>query len=1357
MSNQKNRPVRSLVKYCWYCLAVIVVFTAVIVQSARWMAPSINQMKDSIEAFASRQLNSNVSIGQISATWSGLRPKISIQDLSIQYQSSFIQNQSSNRNKNFLKLKFASLELHILKSLFYWTPVWRDVRANGITAQLVQGKDGRWSLGVPAVVDNMQQRNWRYRRPSSLFLYAQHVTLDDADLTLVFNDQRELKSRVPTITIKNDGHFHRLEAKASVASESSFTFIVEGVGDPSVPDNFFATAYLKLENIAEQRLAQWVSQLTRLNIEQEWVHSSSADVELWFDFASTTRFLVNGHVNLKGVDSVIDALQAQDDNEKGNEWSADIVGGYNPLTGLEIGLRNIYLGESFRVSPFSVNLKDNDKLNIGVETLDLTSLNKWVLGSLFRLPYFNTDELSVSKIKDFLSSLNPKGGINDLYVTIDLKEPKKTKLFANLDRVSTGVWRNFPAFGQVSGYLESDLASGFIVIDAKQFSLFPDKTYDEPIVASTATGVVRWTHNSSEKELTVFGHDLSLQGDYGDAKGYFLLESDWGGANKRNHLDLQLGLKNSKALLHPQLVPRTLPDDLLAWMDTAIKAGEIVNTGVIYSGGFTKTSPRSIQVFVDIEDAALQLDKNWPAVKQLDTNLLIDNNRLFAHVINASTYQDDNFNGEVKWNANSDKLLKINVAGVVPANSVLQYIRESLLKNSVGDIVNKISVKGNVAVKVDLDISLANSSASAKSVARSSEQEIEIVFKDNILSFDQQNLNFNAINGALNFKSKSGFSSEKLQAEFLGKPIFVDVYEDPALKNALIISGKGSSNVESINSWLNRPTLKYLKGDVTYIAKIQLPLNQQSVLQPSLSITSELVGVTSDLPSPFKKLADEKLLLTFKLPFTGNKLIYDLTVGSYFSTKFAFGDPEVKDKNFSAFFSASDTAVSNNFKLPESGIKVLGKFENFSVDEWMPVFAYFSAADDFKDSNNNKKSTLDANLFVSINNMQIKGQVFKNIIFSGEREANGWRVIVDNSDVLGSLTIDDNSKKPMLIELDYLNWPPNYVKSATVANDTDKKTDPLKDLDPSLFPAMVVRVNRLNVLDQPLGRWSFDVLPDKQGVDFRNIYGEVSGFTMTGATTSDGGFLRWHSATNKAPVTTSVYGSVIGKNPKVLFEQWNLPVVLESTQTKIDFDLSWPGSPLAIELETLTGTMTHRYEDGLFSQENIDNSSGLLRVFGLLNFNSWARRVRLDFSDIYKKGFTFDELGGQLYFNNGSMTLTKPLKMTGPSSQMKLSGVIDYPNQSVDAKLEASLPIGGNLTLITALTAGLPAAAGVYLASKIFKKQFKQVSTINYTISGDLNNPNIETQNAKDTSAINADETSIAEDPTSSLNSNDGG
>jgi uncharacterized protein (TIGR02099 family) len=1331
MSDQKRKPVRSVFKYCWYVSAVFIILIAIIIQSARWMTPSINQIKGSIETFASLQLNSEVTIGQVSAKWVGLRPKISIQDLSIQYQSSFLQNQSSNRNKNFLKLKLVSLELHILKSLFYWTPVWRDVKASGISAQLLQGSDGGWSLGGSVVKNNRQERSWRYRRPSSLFLTAQNVTLNDAELTLVFSDKRELISNVPAITIKNNGYFHRLEAKASIANESSFNLIIEGVGDPSVPDKFFAKAYLKLENFAEERLVEWFGHLTSFDIEQQWVHSSSANLELWFDFSSTNRFIMNGHVDLKGVDSVIDAMQAQNDRENGNEWSADIVGGYSPVIGLSVGLRNVYIGESFSVPPFLVSFKDNDKVNIGFESLDLASLKEWVVGRLFRLPFFNTDEFSTLKIKELLTSLNPQGAVNDLYVSVDINEPIKTKLFAKLDQVTTGVWRNVPAFGQVSGYVESDMANGFIVIDAKQFSLFPAKTYDEPIVANVATGTVGWAIKSREKKVSIFGHDLSLIGAYGDAKGHFLLESSWGSTNKKNQLILQLGLKNSKARFHTKLIPRTLPKNLLSWMDLAIKDGELVNTGVFYRGGFAKKSPRSIQVFVDVERGRLKFNTAWPEVNQLNTNLLIDNNRLFAVVNNASAYTDDKFNGEVSWNTDSDNLLNVEIAGLAPADSALQYIRESILKEKVGDAIDQVSAKGNVAVRVALDIPLGKSSTNTESVSILLKQKVDVTFKNVALSFDEKNLSFNAVGGALNYSSVGGFSSKKLQADFFGKPLFIDVYEDPKVPNALMISGKGNVDISSVNEWLSQPILNYLKGDLDYKADIHIPLNIQATTKPFLSIASELVGVSSNLPKPFKKSAEDKLRLDFKLPFTKDKLIYELNVGSYFSTKFTFGDQAAKDKKFSAFFSVSDTVVSDNIKLPKSGVRVLGVFTDFSVDEWIPVFESIPTAEGLKNSNKNNKSIIDTNLFVSINNLRIKDQVFKDIIFSGEREVNGWRVIADNVDLLGSLTIDDDSKKPLRMEFDYLHWPPNYSKTAKATNKANSNGDPLEGVDPSLFPAMTVKVNRLKVLGNSLGAWSFDVLPDKQGVDFRNIYGEVSGFTLTAATGEDGAFLRWKTLDGKKSFSTSVNGSVIGENPKALFEQWDLPVVLEAQKTKIDFNLSWTGSPLAMQLETLTGIMTQRYEDGVFSQDSIDGSSGLLRVFGLLNFNSWARRVRLDFSDIYQKGFTFDELGGELSFNKGLMTLTKPVKMKGPSSEMELSGVIDYPKQTVDAKLEASLPLAGNLTLIAALTAGLPVAAGVYVASKIFNKQIKLVSTIRYTISGDLNNPSVNVEKPK--------------------------
>ena len=1138
----------------------------------------------------------------------------------------------------------------------------------------------------------------------------------------MFSDKRELTTNVPSIVLKNNGHFHRLEAKASISQESSFQLIVEGVGDPSIPNQFFAKAYLRMENFAEETLVQTFTQLTGVDLEQEWVQSSNADVELWFDFASTNRFLMNGHVALKNVESVIDALKS----ETGNEWHADIVGSYRPSTGLSVGVRNAVIDEAFSVPPFLVNLTNKNQLNVGIESIDLGKLNQWVVDRLFRLSFFNSEKFPLAKVKEILSSLNPQGRVHDLLVNVDFLELEKTKVSAVIDKVSTDIWKNVPAFTNVSGYVESEINSGFVIVDTKQFDLFIKGIYDQPIVADTATGLVGWELDFNKKEVDVFGYDLSLNNNYGEAKSNFLLNLNWRQEPEKNKLALQLGLKNSKAEFHRELVPRSLPKDLLSWMDLAIKAGDLSHTGVFYYGGLVKESDRSVQAFVNVNDGQLRFDSNWPEAKGINADLLIDNTRVFALVNNVSAYGDEKFSGEIHWNAQSDNKLFVDIGGVAPARSALNYVNNSLIKESLRGVTSHVSnSSGNIEVAAKVGIFLNGSSANVGL----STQNINLQFIDNELRFDEQNLSFDSIKGSLSYSNQKGFSSKGLSASVFGQPAAIKLYEDSKLPNTLIVSAKGRATVSSISSWLDQPLLEYWDGKLEYKANIHLPSNSNSKTIPLLSISSDLVGVKSDLPKPFKKSSTEKMMLDFKLPFVEDDSIFELTMGPYFATKFSLGKNTKGSEQFSGFFSVSDISVPDNVELPETGIKLLGGFKEFQLDEWLPVFESLSNNLSVKSSSSEPIS--DTSLFLSVDEFRFNNQVLENIIFSGEKENNGWRVIADNKDVLGSLFFSDDNKLPLIMEFDYLNWPPNYDKAVSeskISDGSDKSSDLLAEVDPSSFPKMSVKVNRLNVFGNPLGRWAFDVLPDEKGVDFRNIYADVSGFNLKGVTDSDGGFLRWNTKTNQQPLSTSVYGRIIGKNPKVLFDQWNLPVALESDKTEIDFNLSWPGSPLAVELERLNGSMTHHYEGGVFSQDNIGSFSGVLRIFGLLNFNSWARRVRLDFSDVYKKGIIFDSLDGQLTFNRGIMTLTEPLTMKGPSSDMMLSGVVDYPQQTVDANLEASLPIGGNLTLITALTAGLPAAAGVYIVSKIFKKQLNQVSSINYTISGDLNNPDVDVE-----------------------------
>lgn len=49
----------------------------------------------------------------------------------------------------------------------------------------------------------------------------------------------------------------------------------------------------------------------------------------------------------------------------------------------------------------------------------------------------------------------------------------------------------------------------------------------------------------------------------------------------------------------------------------------------------------------------------------------------------------------------------------------------------------------------------------------------------------------------------------------------------------------------------------------------------------------------------------------------------------------------------------------------------------------------------------------------------------------------------------------------------------------------------------------------------------------------------------------------------------------------------------------------------------------------------LEGGTQALRVFGLLNFNSIGRRLRLDFSDLFGKGYSYDRLTGSLVARDG--------------------------------------------------------------------------------------------------------------------------
>ena len=66
-----------------------------------------------------------------------------------------------------------------------------------------------------------------------------------------------------------------------------------------------------------------------------------------------------------------------------------------------------------------------------------------------------------------------------------------------------------------------------------------------------------------------------------------------------------------------------------------------------------------------------------------------------------------------------------------------------------------------------------------------------------------------------------------------------------------------------------------------------------------------------------------------------------------------------------------------------------------------------------------------------------------------------------------------------------------------------------------------------------------------------------------------------------------------------------------------------------------------------------------------------------------------------------------------------MAGQFDLVNETMDSTLVATLPVATNLPWVAAVVGGLPAAAGVYLTSKLVEEQVDRLSSISYKLIGD--------------------------------------
>ena len=303
---------------------------------------------------------------------------------------------------------------------------------------------------------------------------------------------------------------------------------------------------------------------------------------------------------------------------------------------------------------------------------------------------------------------------------------------------------------------------------------------------------------------------------------------------------------------------------------------------------------------------------------------------------------------------------------------------------------------------------------------------------------------------------------------------------------------------------------------------------------------------------------------------------------------------------------------------------------------------------------------------------------------------------------------------------------------------TDSTEDPL---DPSVIaelPRANVVLDQFSVGEDDYGAWSFDLVPDENGVALDNLTANLRGVAVSAEK------VYWSRADNQ----TRFKGTLNFGDLADVLPMWDIAPGLETESAELSGDLYWHGSPGNVDIDRLIGPTSFVAKDGRFL--DVDASGqGALKFFSLVNFSTVLKRMNLDFSDLRGEGVTFEQITAEAYFNEGFVSFTpEPMEIVGSGSEFKIAGQVNLIDGTLDNEMIVTLPVTRSLPWYAAYIAlASPITAiGVLVGERVLRKPIEQFSSAKYTITGPIDDPELTFVNVWDRS-VDEPQTVLEEPP----------
>ncbi len=1267
---------KNLAAKMWLLAILLIILVGVFMSGARLLLPIATEYREEVQELVSNELGRKVKIDKLNTSWRGYGPELRLQN---------VQLINPQTGRTSLSVSEIRIGVGILDSLFNWGITVREITFYRSQLLIKRRLDGSVVLAGLEDIEEGGDSSAIFLLPFRIGMKQSEVYWEDQKLGVA-----PVRFTDVNFIISNAKNRHQVEASMLLPGKhgSGMSLVADIKGAIQQSSSWSGEIYLSGNQLALATI------LKDSMPEGMAFESGKARVELWSKW-------VNGRMSTVEGNADIDRLKMVSNREFHNKP-------VEPLEIERIGGRFRFQRDrdSWQVDIADMELRRNGKTwprsNISLRNRYDQEGNRHLLSAIGFMR--TADFQAVAKmfpplsknIDELIYSLKPQADIRSTQIRFqETQEGPVWSARGRLEDASLHPLQKWPEIHKLNASFWLDQDHGAIELGSKELTVNFPNLFRDAIQVNDLSGRLRWNRTEEGGWLVQSNRLIANNGDIKTQTRIRLqIPQDLKGSPT---LDLQTDFRDGDASTTHRYLPTGIMDkEVVEWLDKSIISGRVPGGSAIFRGPlddfpFDKDTGH-FEVLFNVRDLVLDYEPGWPRIEKLAAEVRFHNNSLAIRegsgiMLNSKVH---NLSARIDDLKNASPL-KIAGSAVGPLSDDIKLLTATPLSKKFGQTASRLTANGEARLEVKLTVPLDKGDYAVDG---------RLKLNNAAINLDNSKYPLSDIDGTLAF-NQDGVSAKGIEAVIIGEEIKLDV--DTAKDNhATLVKALCTIDGAKLDKQFPGLGLELLQGSSNWAVQFEVPSlssNKGKIAVSRITATSDLVGTTIDMPAPIGKGKKQSVSIQIATDISdGAKPRLMIDYDKLINTTLQFG----KTKNGSTILERGSLAFGGG-KSPKPKDKQLtltGRLDQFDLNPWLSYLQ--------KDGKQNLPEIRGENL--QFGKLKIGDTLLDNVTISFTENSNVIDVDIKSSIMDGRIRASLPLKtKPVVADLD---------KLALRIELTDTSKDEAPDsgwTDPRTLPSLSLTSKNTLINGHNLGPLNFVSTSIPEGLRLDNI--KVSSKRL--ALSASGS---WVAKGNKTQTNLRLKMKTdsLGK----LLTTLGFDPQLKEAPAKIDANLVWTGNPRQFNKTDVTGQIEMDIEDGRFLEVN----PGLGRIFGLLNVSALTRRLTMDFSDTFKKGFTFDKAEGTFNIDHGD-AYTNDLRINGPAGTIDISGRTGLVTQDLDQLVTITPSVSTTIPVAGALAGGPAVGVALVLAQKIFGKTVDKVSTVKYTITGPWDNPNIEKLN----------------------------